>query len=77
QYTMSENGFMLLSCRDKSGTFRHMDTLVRVDVTSTTATKHPFFILGLNTKEEWKTLSQQSTPSGQILLFDGRSRYVA
>ncbi|MCU6216472.1 M60 family metallopeptidase [Enterobacter bugandensis] len=77
QYTMSENGFMLLSCRDKSGTFSHMDTLVRVDVTSTTATKHPFFILGLNTKEEWKTLSQQSTPSGQIVLFDGRSRYVA
>ena len=43
QYTMSENGFMLLACWDKSSTYRHMNTLVRVDVTSTTATKHPLF----------------------------------
>ena len=77
QYTMSENGLMLLACWDKSSTYSHMNTLVRVDVTSSTATKHPLFIFGLNTKEEWKTLSQQSTPSGQTVLFDGRSRYVA
>ncbi|WP_071888985.1 M60 family metallopeptidase [Enterobacter cloacae] len=47
-----------------------------MDVTSTTAKKHPLFVFGLNTKEEWKALSQQSTPTGQTLLFDGRSRYV-
>lgn len=77
QYTMSEKGLMLLGCRDKSSNYSHMDTLVRVEVTSTTAKKHPLFIFGLNTKQEWKTFSQQSTPSGQTLLFDGRSRYVA
>ncbi|HEO9045275.1 TPA: hypothetical protein QIF36_003465 [Enterobacter kobei] len=76
EYTLSENGLMLLACWDKSGTYSHMDTLVRVDVTSTTAKKHPLFVFGLNTKEEWKALSQQSTPTGQTLLFDGRSRYV-
>jgi hypothetical protein len=29
QYTLSENGLMLLACWDKSGTYSHMNTLVR------------------------------------------------
>lgn len=77
--TFKHKGVVLLECRgvSESASLNHMNTLVTLHIVSTSAAEHPLFILGINTLEEWKNISQQATPSGQTLLFDGRSRYYA
>lgn len=78
-YTLPEKGSIIFNCSGKSedSSLKHMDQLVPFHISSTTATYQPLFILGLTTLDEWKTMSQQVTSSGQILLFDGRTRYYA
>lgn len=78
-FTFKHNGVVLLECRgvNESASLNHMNTLVTLHIVSTSAAEQPLFILGINTLEEWKSISQQATPSGQTLLFDGRSRYYA
>lgn len=77
--TFTHKGVVLLQCRGTSeeASLNHINTLVPVHIVSTTTSAHPVFILGINSLEEWKSMSQEATVSGQTLLFDGRTRYYA
>lgn len=77
--TFTHKGVVLLQCRGTSeeASLNHINTLVPVHIVSTTTSAHPVFILGINSLQEWKSMSQEATVSGQTLLFDGRTRYYA
>ncbi|EDW1854914.1 hypothetical protein S887_003791 [Salmonella enterica subsp. diarizonae] len=77
--TFNHKGVVLLQCwgTSEDASLKHVNTLISTRVISTTASTQPVFVLGVNTLDDWKNISQQSTPSGQTLLFDGRTRYYA
>ncbi|MEG6184475.1 M60 family metallopeptidase [Enterobacter sichuanensis] len=75
-YTFSQNGLLVLGCTDKTKKMENVDQLISVDIVSG-GTYHPLFIFGLNSKAEWSSQAQATTPSGYHFMFDGRVRYVA
>lgn len=75
-YTASRNGTLLLSCQDPTRDMQNAGKMIPLHVNKGNAQHVPMFIFGITTKEEWKTtLSQQPNPSGEVLLFDGRTRF--
>jgi len=54
-----------------------MDTAVPMQILSGGSQRHPLFIFGLNSQSDWADFTQQTTPSGFGVFFDGRTRYAA
>ncbi|WP_413530533.1 M60 family metallopeptidase [Rahnella inusitata] len=75
-YEMKRDGLVMVDCVDGSLDMPNVDKSVHVEITEG-GTEQPIFIFGENSQTEWKTLSNQTTPSGLTFLFDGRSRMMA
>lgn len=73
-YTAQRDGLIALGCIDSTQTLDSLDKTVKMRIVSG-GTEHTLFILGQQPRSEWPALSQQTTPSGHVFMFDGRSNY--
>lgn len=73
-YPVKSDGLIAFGCIDSTGTLDSLDKTVKMRITGG-GVEHPLFILGQQPRSEWPALSQQTTPSGNIFMFDGRSNY--
>jgi len=75
-YTFSQDALLILGCQDQTTTMTNVDKSVGIEVING-GKRHPLFIFGLNSRQEWSEQAINSTPSGYTFFFDGRTRLVA
>ncbi|WKZ92038.1 M60 family metallopeptidase [Chimaeribacter arupi] len=73
-YPVKHEGVIALGCIDSTETLNSIDKRVTMRIIAG-GVEHPLFILGQQPRSQWASISQQTTPSGNILMFDGRSNY--
>ena len=73
-YPVKNDGLLALGCMDSTKTLESLDKIVNMRIVSG-GVEHPLYILGQQPRSEWSSLSRQVTPSGNIVMFDGRSNY--
>ena len=76
-YVLPHDGILMLGCPDYNKDMSTIDTAVPMQILSGGSQRHPLFLFGINSQREWADFTQQVTPTGYGVFFDGRTRYAA